>query len=67
MSAFRNFIASRTGFVVCLLLAGVGAYLLVTHTGHIVTALPYLILIACPLMHFLSHGHKHARHRDNPR
>ena len=65
MSTFREFLASRTGLIVCLLLAGVGAYLLATHTGHVISALPYVILLACPLMHFFGHGHKHGPHRDS--
>ena len=37
----------------------VGAfYVLREHTGHALGALPYLLLLACPLMHLLMHrGH----------
>lgn len=40
----------------------VAVYLLVAHTSHLLAALPYLLLVACPLMHFFGHGgHKHHR------
>lgn len=30
------------------------------HYGHVLGALPYLVLLACPLMHLLMHrGHRH--------
>lgn len=35
-------------------------YVLREHWGHAFGALPYLILLACPLMHlFMHHGHGH--------
>ena len=35
------------------------------HAGHMLGALPYLLLLACPLMHlFMDHGHR--RHSDSP-
>jgi hypothetical protein len=29
------------------------------HLQHIVGVLPYLLLLACPLMHLFGHGHHH--------
>ena len=54
------------GWVCSLALAALGIYLLANHGGHIVTALPYLLLLACPLMHlFMHHGHGgHAGHGE---
>jgi len=46
-------------------LAIVGAYLLWNHTGHIVYALPYLFLLACPLMHVFGHRHGHRHNSEN--
>ena len=66
MNGFRSFIGSTTGLVVCLLLAALGVYLLWTHTGHVLSALPYLILLACPLMHFFGHGHGHKHPENKP-
>ncbi len=35
-------------------------YILREHWGHALGVLPYLILLACPLMHlFMHHGHGH--------
>jgi len=58
------FIGSLQGLLITLALAALGAYLLATHTGHVLLALPYLLLLACPLMHLFMHrGHRHdARH-----
>lgn len=46
-----------------MLLAGaVGIYYLLTeHLTHLTQAVPYLVLLACPLMH-LFHGHGHHGH-----
>lgn len=32
------------------------------HKIHILNALPYLLLLLCPLMHFFMHGGKHDHH-----
>ncbi|MGQ0598590.1 DUF2933 domain-containing protein [Aquabacterium sp.] len=49
-----------------LVLGGVGGYFLLTeHLAHVAGALPYLLLLACPLMHvFMHHGHGHGHHGD---
>lgn len=47
-----------------------GFYLLREHWNHVAGTWPYLLLLACPLMH-LFHGHgghgKHDSHRPSPR
>lgn len=58
----REFLGSRAGLAATLVLAGLGVYLLVTHTGHMLAALPYLALLACPLMHLMHAGHHHGSH-----
>ena len=58
------FFGSKPGWAVTLVLAALGAYLLWNHTGHIFYALPYLLLLACPLMHLFGHHHGHHRHND---
>lgn len=52
-----------------LVAAMVGGFFLVTeHRAHLFGLLPYLILLACPLMHALMHkghgfgGHRHGGH-----
>ena len=52
-----------------LALAGVAAWFLWTeHRVHLLGALPYLVLLACPLMHVFMHhghhGHGHGRHPE---
>lgn len=50
----------RTRHGVGLLVMGAAAlyYLLTEHQAHLASMLPYLILLACPLMHlFMHHGH----------
>jgi hypothetical protein len=34
------------------------------HRAHLLSIIPYLILLACPFMH-LYHRHGHRAHRDN--
>jgi hypothetical protein len=34
------------------------------HLQHIVGILPYLLLLACPLMHLFGHGHHHSHHQS---
>lgn len=36
------------------------------HLQHVVGILPYLLLLACPLMHFFGHGHHHSHHSEHP-
>ena len=50
----------------CLAVAAV-LYLLSEHGGHVLGALPYLLLLACPLMHlFMHHGHDGHHHGSRP-
>jgi hypothetical protein len=42
----------------------VGFYLLMEHTAHALGALPYLLLLLCPLLHMFHHGGHHHRHHD---
>jgi hypothetical protein len=63
MNALNGFLGSRSGLAVTLVVAALGVYLLATHTGHALAALPYLVLLACPLMHLFGHRH-HFGHRS---
>lgn len=55
----RLFLGSRLGLAATLALAVLGAYMLWNHTGHVAYALPYIFLLACPLLHVFGHGHSH--------
>ena len=53
---------TRGGVALLVFLATAGFYLATEHTAHLLGALPFLLFIACPLMHlFMHHGH----HRHN--
>ena len=44
-----------------------GFFLITEHTAHFFGVLPYLILLACPLMHlFMHHGHGGHQHGHEP-
>lgn len=53
----------RSPLGIFMLVAGaVGVYYLLTeHLTHVMQAIPYLFLLACPLMHMF-HGHGHHHH-----
>lgn len=58
----RDALGSTFGLIACLLMAAIGLYLLLTHTGHALQAIPYLLLILCPALHFFGHSHGHGKH-----
>lgn len=39
-----------------LSLGALGLYILIEHRAHLLGVLPYLIFLACPLMHLFMHG-----------
>jgi hypothetical protein len=42
------------------------AFLVYWHWRHILDALPFLVVLACPLMHlFMHHGHHHKTQPEN--
>ncbi|RNJ48177.1 DUF2933 domain-containing protein [Methylocystis hirsuta] len=51
----RGLLASRENWVLIGFLAIAGFYLVTEHTAHLFGALPYLLLLACPLMHIFMH------------
>ena len=67
-----NILRARFGPVLLVFL-GIAAFFLVTeHKAHLFGILPYLLLLACPLLHWLMHGghgghagdHKHGPEGD---
>jgi hypothetical protein len=56
---------SWKGVAFTLALAAVSYYLLTEHKEHLAVALPYIFLLACPLMHLFGHGHGHRHDKDH--
>ncbi|HEU0233582.1 MAG TPA: DUF2933 domain-containing protein [Gallionella sp.] len=58
---------SRARWVFYGFLAVAGFFLFTEHRAHVLGILPYLFLLACPLMHlFMHHGHgNHDQHTHN--
>lgn len=49
----------------CLLGIAVTLFI-IDHWAHVLGVLPYLVLLACPLMHFFMHGrHGHEHHEHD--
>lgn len=62
----RGFWRSRYAIGLLVLGAIAAYFLLREHRAHVFGALPYLLLLACPLMHLFmhhGHGHHHGNHR----
>ena len=60
----QSFWRSPAGLVLFVAIAVGGFYLVTEHTAHLFGALPYLFLLACPLMHvFMHRGHSHHGHQ----
>ncbi|TCO80689.1 DUF2933 family protein [Plasticicumulans lactativorans] len=58
---------SRSNAVLLGFLVIIGFFLIAEHRAHLLGILPWLLLLACPLMHlFMHHGHggAHASHHD---
>ena len=66
-----TFWRSPSGLTLLAAVAVGGFYLVTEHTAHLFGALPYIVLLACPLMHvFMHNGHGsdrggHAGHRGH--
>ena len=59
-----SFWTSRRGLVFFAFLAMGGVLLFTEHRAHVLGILPFLFLLACPLLHMLGHG-GHSQHRDH--
>lgn len=47
----------RANWALLGFIAVIGFFLLTEHRAHLLGILPYLLLLACPLMHLFHHGH----------
>ncbi|HQQ64312.1 MAG TPA: DUF2933 domain-containing protein [Pseudomonadales bacterium] len=54
--------------VACIVVSVIGFLIYTGHGAHMLGFLPYLILLACPLMHIFMHGghgrHQHGEQKD---
>ena len=51
---------SRTGLILLAFLAIAAFFLVTEHRAHVLGVLPFLLLLLCPVLHWLLHG----RHGD---
>lgn len=64
----RPWLRSRSALVLLVFLGIAGFFLVTEHTAHLLGVLPYLLLLACPLVHFLHRGEGHGHGgRTGPR
>lgn len=61
----ESWLFSRTFFVTIGVLLILGFLIYTGHSAHLLGALPYLLLLACPLMHVFMHGSHHHSSRQN--
>jgi hypothetical protein len=52
----------RATWAACLFLAIAAFFLWTEHRAHLLGALPYLIALACPIIHLFMHRGHHGRH-----
>jgi hypothetical protein len=66
-SGLRGFWTSKTGLVTIAFLLIATFFLLSEHRAHVLGVLPFLLLLACPLLHMFMHGAHgaHRRHSHN--
>ena len=58
-----SWLGSRRGMVLIVFMAITASLLFTEHRAHVLGILPYLLLLACPFMHFFMHG-SHGKHGD---
>lgn len=58
-----DWLLSRAGLATCVVVAVLGFLIYTGHSAHLLGAAPYLLLLACPLVHIFMHGGHH--HHDN--
>ena len=61
---------SRGTIIACIVLSVVGFLVYTGHGAHMLGLLPYLLILACPLMHVFMHGghghsHSHGDHNKS--
>lgn len=61
----NGFISSKTPVLALYGLAA--AFILYWHWRHVLDALPFLVVLACPLMHLFMHRGHHHHHGEQPK
>lgn len=56
-----RWLGSRTSIALLIFFSVVALLFFSEHRGHLFGILPYLLLLACPFMHFFMHG-GHGKH-----
>lgn len=64
-TAADGWLGSRNAWLLAGFLAVVGFFLITDHTAHFFGFLPYFLLLACPLLHWLHHGGHGSRDGDH--
>ncbi len=65
-----GFLRTKTGFALLVFGAIAALFLILEHQTHLWNWLPFLFLLACPLMHLFmhgGHGHSHGGPREGAR
>lgn len=57
-----TFWRTPTGITLLVALLAMGFYLVTEHTAHVLGFVPYLLVLACPLMHLFMHRGHHGGH-----
>lgn len=65
-NGIQNWLLSRTGIATIVALSVLGFLVYTGHSAHLLGLLPYLLILACPLMHIFMHG-GHGGHRHDDR
>lgn len=63
----RAWLWSRSGLVLMGFLLIAGFFILTEHTAHVLGVLPYLLLLACSLLHLFHGGHRGGHGSDRGR
>lgn len=61
----KGWLLSRTGFATACVVLILGFLIYEGHGTHLLGLTPYLLILACPLMHIFMHGGHHRQHREN--
>lgn len=63
-----DWILSRTGVATVVAIAILSFLIYTGHTAHLLGALPYLLILSCPLLHIFMHGgHGHHHGGQKPK